>query len=143
MANNNQPIQNTIDQGRASHAYTCVYNFVQTHSNKDTRSEYKSYSKKLPMMIKNSGLGAAMAFTLSKSKEHHKAVLDDIISWLCQSMITKDFFINLKKLSDKYDQADFVKKIINFNSNEYRVITNEVIAYMTWHRRFTEGLITK
>ena len=46
-----------------------------------------------------------------------------------------------KKLLDISDKDDLVKTIILLESPEYRAVTNEVLAFFNWLRRFADGLI--
>jgi CRISPR-associated protein Cmr5 len=56
-----------IEQGRASFAYECANGIAKQQKEKSKLAkEYKSYAKKIPMLIKTNGLGATFAFVLSK-----------------------------------------------------------------------------
>lgn len=113
-----------IEQTRADYAYECAVE--GSHCSKP--KEYKSYAKKLPMLVKTNGLGATFAFVLSKCKEGntYELIYKQTATWI----------------NTKYPfTGDFSKFIITQNSNEYRAITNEVISLFTWLRRFAEGLI--
>lgn len=125
----------TIEQGRAKSAYDSVKKYVDDNKGKSTLENYKSYSKKVPMMIKTSGLGATLAFMKSKRKEYD-VIYNDIALWL-----GSDFKLQstLKINSDNF--LDEVLKIED--SSLYRALAIEVLAYMNWHRRFTEGMIVK
>ena len=113
-----------IEQKRADYAYQCAVEGSIISKPK----EYKSYVKKLPMLIKTNGLGATFAFVFSKSKDGNT-----------YDLIYKQTAVWIKnKLPFS---GDFSKFIITQNSNEYRVITNEIISLYTWLRRFAEGLI--
>ena len=97
--------------------------------------EYKSYTRKIPMMIKTNGLGSALAFVKSKQKkEAYKKIYDQLSEWLMQECITTAFLFNRK-------DAELVEEVIKLPSHEYRAVTMETLALMTWLRRFAEGLI--
>ncbi|HHW01218.1 MAG TPA: type III-B CRISPR module-associated protein Cmr5 [Thermoanaerobacterales bacterium] len=124
-----------LEQGRASFAYKCA----RAGNQIDKRKEYKQYVKKLPMLIKTNGLGAALAFVRSKisdktseSGHAYKLIYDQIAEWL-----KKDD----KKLIDLSGDADLVAAIISLDSSQYRAVTIEVLAFLNWLRRFAEGLI--
>ncbi len=87
---------------------------------------YKSYVKKIPMMILNNGLGATFAFVYSKKKNGNAYELIDkqVLKWF-----------NLD------EEQDLVKWIIDQNSQEYRATTNEVLALFGWLKRFADGMI--
>lgn len=113
--------RNTLEQGRAAHAY---------QSAKDTQTkEYRSAVKKLPMYIKTNGLGAALAFYNGK-KDHHKKIYDRLSDWLCsETSVVKDFVT----------KGDLVEQLVSLDSQKYRAITVEVMAYLNWLRRFADG----
>lgn len=124
---------NKLEQGRASEAYS----FVKKGKDCGEPKEYKSYTKKIPMMIKTNGLGSALAFIKSKSnsgKGHkaYKLIYEQIAEWL-------------KKDSKGYitsnDTRDLVEIVINMDSALYRAVTVEVLAFMAWLKRFSEGQI--
>lgn len=123
-------IINKLEQGRAEFAYKCALD----GSKADYNVEYKQYVKKVPMMIKNNGLGASMAFLFSKqsgnSKQNqaYKLIYKQLTDWQSR---TSDF-----------DKSQGLEKfIISRRSEEYRLYTMEFIAFLTWLRRFADGLI--
>ncbi len=120
----------TLEQGRAEYAYKCA------EKGKDYGSDYKSYVKKIPMLIKTNGLGATMAFVFSKSKGK-----DDNAYGLIYKQVS-DWVSKEKELLN-FENHNFAKKLTEIDSAEYRFITIEVLALFNWLRRFTEGLITK
>lgn len=123
-----------LEQGRAKTAYDLVKRFVDDNNGSTTLEEYKSYSKKFPMMVKTNGLGAALAFIKSKKKKAYDQLYSDITTCLKHDS---------KKLID-LSNADLLETVVNIdNSAQYRAITNEVLAFMNWHRRFSEGMIGK
>lgn len=109
--------RNTLEQGRAQHA------FKQAKGAKD-EEKFASYAKKLPMMIKTNGLGASMAFAKAKNEKAWKKLFNAIEGWLQK----KD-----------YIKGDLLEEIVKTDSAHYRILTNEVIAYLSWLRRFAEG----
>lgn len=137
-----------IEQKRADYAYKCA---VEAKNSKDTplqigndfykSKNYKSYAKKIPMLVKSNGLGATFAFILSKKAKEKERVQPG------QNNNPKNAYDLIYKqtaewINSKHSFAgDFSEFIITQNSNEYRTITNEVIAFFTWLRRFAEGLI--
>ncbi len=114
-----------IEQGRASFAYQCAI-FA---SKKDFSGDYKSYVRKVPVYIKTNGLGQTFAFIKSK---------EDKPAWNLIYNQTKEWLVS-KDLINNND--DLVKQIIGFESFRYRQLTNEVISFFTWLRRFADGLI--
>lgn len=119
-----------IEQGRADFAFQCAT--IGSKSKKP--KEYKSYVKKTPMMIKTNGLGATIAFTMSKGKDGN--------TW---DLIYKQISEWLKRTENQYlinnQTGELSEIVIKLDSGQYRAVTNEVLALFNWLRRFAEGLI--
>lgn len=141
-----------IEQKRADYAYKCA---LEARNSKDAplqigndfykSKNYKSYAKKIPMLVKSNGLGASFAFILSK-KAKEKRVDNQNLPPGVQRNPKNAYDLIYKQtaewINSKYPfTGDFSEFIITQNSNEYRTITNEVISLFTWLRRFAEGLI--
>lgn len=125
-----------LEGGRAAYAFKCA----QQGSKIKESVAYKSYVKKLPMLIKTNGLGAAYAFVLSKKDESeqkkgyaYKLIYDQTQEWLASD--------NKKFLLRGNENQDLVKTLTELKSHEYRAVTVEVLALLNWLRRFAEGLI--
>ena len=127
-----------LERDRAKEAYkyvidgkkilelTEIYNENNKSNEYYKDDKYKSYVKKIPMMILNNGLGATFAFIYSKKKNSkaYELIYEQIRKWL------------------KADK-DLVEWIINQDSQEYRATTNEVLALFNWLKRFADGMIEK
>ncbi len=102
-------------------------------------SSYRAYAKKLPMLIKNNGLGAALAFVNAKGNSI------DSPYYLLYRQITEWLAIDNKQYLDLIDKQggykDLVGEIIKQKSPEYRAVTIEVLAFLKWLGRFAEGMI--
>ncbi len=122
-----------IEQNRASFAYQCAKSASEKQGKKP--KEYKSYAKKLPMMIKTNGLGAALAFAFSKGKDGNawELLYNDIQAWLRQD--------HKKFLLGNDVQTELTNAVIQLESFQYRAVAVEVLAFLNWLRRFAEGLI--
>ncbi|GAK61616.1 CRISPR-associated protein, Cmr5 family [Candidatus Vecturithrix granuli] len=96
--------------------------------------EYKSYVKKIPMLIKTNGLGATFAFVFSKADEKspYTLIYQQTKEWLKHDP---------KGLMQFSEKTELAQELVQRNSAEYRAITIEVLAFFTWLRRFAEGLI--
>ena len=120
-----------IEEGRAKFAYECALE----GSKIDKKKEYKSYVKKIPMLIKANGLGATFAFMLSK-RGTYKFIGEQVLKWLKND--EKDILSDAKEIENF---KELVKKIVSLSSSEYRALTIEILAFFNWLRRFAEGLI--
>ncbi len=96
--------------------------------------EYKSLVKKIPMLIKTNGLGAAFAFVLSKADNGNpnQLIYHQTAEWLKHDS---------KGLIHLTDNSQLAHELVQKKSAEYRAITVEVLAFFTWLKRFAEGLI--
>ncbi|MDZ4681669.1 MAG: type III-B CRISPR module-associated protein Cmr5 [Saprospiraceae bacterium] len=130
MADLNQ--RNKLEQGRADFAFKKAVQGYNLH-----RKEYAQFAKKVPMMIKTNGLGAAAAFMYSKQKNTPGTVLKHIEEWAATSPDNLKTHLILKNA----EGGSFVQKLLNLNSYEYRIVTMEVLAFITWVRRFAEGIV--
>jgi CRISPR-associated protein Cmr5 len=124
----------TIEQGRAKFAYEKVQEIKGYAEAK--RKEYKSYAKKLPMMIKTNGLGPALAF--ANSKDAYKLIFSHISSWIKENPRTAQD-PNFKELREDKNK-DLVAFVIKCDSDVYKMVTLEILAFLNWLRRFAEGL---
>ncbi|MCG8331771.1 MAG: type III-B CRISPR module-associated protein Cmr5 [Chitinophagales bacterium] len=124
-------IRTGLEQGRAKYAYDQVEK-ASTQLGKDAK-EYKAYVKKMPMYIKVNGLGATMSFAFYKKRKNQAWALlySDIEGWL-----KKDH----KALID-FNDDELVASLIKEESATYRAVTIEVLALLTWLKRFADGLI--
>jgi CRISPR-associated protein Cmr5 len=114
--------QAVIESGRAEFALDAVKDVKDTKNAK----EYKSYARKFPSLVLTNGLAAAVAFAVDKGGAY-TLLYNNISDWLEK----KGFFAG-EKLEDY---------VCSLNSDEYRVVTNEVLALFEWLRRFASGLI--
>lgn len=132
----NLSLQKTLEQGRARFAYQCAEEGSKISKSK----EYKSYVQKIPMLIKTNGLGTTFAFIKAKSS------MDKDKAGYAYHLIYKQLTDWLKQepkglISERLNNNDLLKVFINLNSTEYRAVTNEVLAFFVWLKRFAEGLL--
>ncbi|MCB1157139.1 MAG: type III-B CRISPR module-associated protein Cmr5 [Leptospiraceae bacterium] len=119
-----------IEQGRADYAYRCVEDAKRDL--KEDADKYKSYCKKIPMMLKINGLGNTIGFIKAK-KEKAYGILYKQVS---------EYLYNEKKCIYPFDtEQELLKQIIQLDTPEYRAITHELLALFSWMKRFSEGLI--
>ncbi|MDD4681209.1 MAG: type III-B CRISPR module-associated protein Cmr5 [Clostridia bacterium] len=133
MAAEETKLREKIENGRAAFAFQKVKSFVQANSEK-AQKDYRSYIKKLPAMIQVNGLGQSLAFCYAKGTVYGN-IYHQIEEWIK---------IQQPALLNKYDpegSRNFVETVVNMNSRDYRLISNEVMAYLNWMRRFVDGMI--
>ncbi len=122
-------IVSTLEQGRAAAAYGYVKDAVGQLGDK-RKKEYKSYVKKLPVMIKTNGLGQTLAFIKAKGSDAYSKIYEQLKDWLsrCPNPIIGG-------------GSDLVEAVINLDSGEYRAATSETLSLLKWMRRFADGMI--
>jgi len=121
-----------LEQGRAAFAYQRAEDGAKL----DKKKEYKSYVKKMPMLIQTNGLGAAIAFAFAKGSKDSQPNLQN--PWgLLYSQIEEW----LKERGFKIDQNKLAKWLTSIESPEYRRATIEVLALLNWLKRFADALI--
>jgi len=120
-----------LEKGRAEFAYKCA---VEA-KDKNYKSEYRSHVKKIPTMILSNGLGQTLAFIKSKSKEGnaYELIYKQLMDYMKSEHTSR---INMPK-----EKNDLTEWVINVDSSTYRYITQEILAFLNWLRRFAEGLI--
>lgn len=122
-----------LEQGRAAKAYE----YAQEGAKLSKKKEYKSYVKKMPMMIKVNGLGAAVAFAFSKGAKDGQPnkstpwglIYHQLEEWLGEKGMIRN------------GQGSFAHLLTEMDSAQYRAVTNEALALLNWMRRFAEGMI--
>jgi CRISPR-associated protein Cmr5 len=133
---NNESSITKLENGRAEFAYGCVENAIQTfQSERKKQKEYKSYVKKIPSMILSNGLGQTLAFVKAKSKTGN--AYDLIYKQLTKYMKSE----HTTRISMPQNENDLAKWAISENPEKYRYITQEILAFLQWLKRFAEGLI--
>ena len=123
----------TMEQGRAAFAYICATEGAEL---KEKSKEYRAYTRKLPMLIKTNGLGAAIAFAFAKGSENRKVKPEKAWGLL---------YLHIQKwLGDKgliSISGELAKTLTELDSKTYRAISVEVLALLAWIKRFAEALI--
>ena len=95
--------------------------------------KYKSYIKKMPAMIQSNGLGATIAFFISKRASQGKPrnAYDLIYKQIGDWLLVKNFA----------HEGNLVKFIISSDSTRYRALTKETLSLLAWVKRLADGLI--
>jgi len=122
-----------LEQGRAAYAYQCA----ESGSNIDKRKEYKSYVKKMPMLIKTNGLGAAVAFAFAKGSKDGKPKSKD--PWALLYTQLDEWLRTRTKINATQNQL--AKALTESLSADYRAATIEALALLNWMKRFADALI--
>jgi CRISPR-associated protein Cmr5 len=131
-----ETIISKLEKGRAEFAYRCVEKAIEIFKdNSKKQKEYKSHTRKIPTMILSNGLGQTLAFIKAKSEKGN--AYDLIYSQLTEYMKSA----HTVRIQMPKEKNDFVEWVISCDSSKYRYITQEILAFLNWLRRFAEGLI--
>jgi CRISPR-associated protein Cmr5 len=133
MANEN--FITKLEKGRAESAYKFVEEAIKEL--KEKSKDYKSHVKKIPSMILSNGLGQTLAFVKaksnSKSGDAYKLIYKQLTNYIkseCPSRIKMP-----------QNENDLVKWVISLDSTRYSYVTEELLSFLNWLKRFSEGLI--
>ena len=131
-----ETIISKLEKGRAEFAYKCVEKAIEIFKyNSKKQKEYKSNTRKIPTMILSNGLGQTLAFIKAKSEKGN--AYDLIYSQLTEYMKSA----HTVRIQMPKEKNDFVEWVISCDSSKYRYITQEILAFLNWLKRFAEGLI--
>ena len=123
----------TLDQRRAKHAWESVRKAGESSD----RSDYARESKRLPVRIRTSGLGQAVAFLGAKKNDGdaRTMLLNHLGDWLLVER-------GLAARPGGEIGPDAVRDmIVNGDSGLLRRMTEETLAYLRWLTRFCEAEI--
>ena len=130
------------ERNRAETAYQYADEGVKKYGKKPSQQQadggdenYKSIIAKLPARILNNGLGVTIAFLFSKSK--NKEGTETVYGYVCEQL--RDWLVKQHYVQSK-DIAAFAHDVVALPAADSRAITNEALAFLTWLRRFTDGL---
>ena len=120
-----------LEQGRASFAFDRATAGFNQHG-----KEYAQQAKRIPMLIKTNGLGATLAFMYSKTNQRVLlTLLQDIESWVSDDKNKKT-----ARIYRDTEGKSLLQKMSNMPSVHYKAVTLETQAFLSWLRRFAEGI---
>jgi len=96
---------------------------------------YRSYSRRIPTMILTNGLGQTLAFMKAKSEK------GNAYSFLYQQITNYLKSGKASRITMPPDKNELIEWVISCDSKEYKFITQELLAFLNWLRRFAEGMI--
>ena len=100
----------------------------------DLLKNFRSYARKIPQMILSNGLGQTLAFVKAKAKDGNAYEL--IYSQLTD-YLRSDSTARIQMRGD----GELIEWVITLDSEKYRFITEEILAFLSWLKRFAEGMI--
>ena len=126
----------TLDQRRARHAWEAV---ERARGLRGDAADYAREAKRLPVRIKTSGLGQAVAFLNAKAGEGEKGpraiLLNDLGDWL----LARRGLAPVPKGGIRRDSV--MVMILDGDAGLLRRATEEALLYLQWLTRFSEAEI--
>lgn len=115
-----------LDRSRAEFAWRCVCDV--TNESENHRKKYGSLARKMPTLIQVNGLAQTLAFLKAKGEKNDYQVqmCKHLSEWIC----------NRFKLGTGDLLSDYILKM---DSQRYRLITSESLAFLQWLKRFAEA----
>jgi len=134
--------KNDLEKQRAIFAFERVKEY-RDNNDDEKQKKLKGYIRNTPTKILTNGLASTLAFMFSKQNKSYGDVYiyiaeNIIFDWLRKEQ--NQHLINLEKNPDSKIE-ELIKEVINQNSQEYRAVTNEVLALFNWLKRFADGMI--
>jgi CRISPR-associated protein Cmr5 len=124
LPNQSKSLQRSLEQRRASKAWECIAKVKKIGEN---MNEYAQVVRSAPSDIQINGLGQTLAFWASKGKNCHTELLNDISAWLLEQKFYSSSEGALEWIVNKADSV------------QYRRATVEVLAFLSWMKRFAEA----
>lgn len=119
-----------LDRARAHVAWENI----QAVKPQSYREDYGSLARKMPTFIQNNGLAQTLAFLEAKGKrddcknrkEHFVQMADHLSYWICHHRFPGD-------------QERLLDRVLKMDSQTYRLVTHEALAFLQWLKRFAEA----
>lgn len=127
-----------IEQKRAAEAWSCVQYVNEEIDKLKFKKEYRSTVLKLPSLILTNGLGQTLAFLKAKGKDNESNAEEKVYLDL-QGWLTKPDVINWGRAT----QGELIERIMKINSDKYRLVTSEALAFVNWLKRFADAVLPK
>lgn len=114
-----------IDRDRAAIAWDKICQ-VKENQSENFQKKYGSLARKMPTLIQVNGLAQTLAFLKAKENDHQILMFKNLSEW-----ISKRFNLGTGDLLSDH--------ILKIDSQHYRLITNESLAFLQWLKRFAEA----
>ena len=125
----------SLEQERARYAWKCIME-IKKEKNGELEKKYKSYVKKAPTLIQNSGLGNTLAFYKSKSSESSQKKGE-------RQEAYEKIYNHLKRWFQirSGKKEDILHWIISEKTSSIEVFktTKKIILLLNWMKKFVES----
>lgn len=129
----------TTQQVRSEAAMQAVKRFKDTHTEPGDRESYRSRARELPGMVRTNNLLQTMVFFYSKSGDQgYVCIAEDIRKWL-EKAITQGYLAGERQ--SVRDFSSLIEWLTRREVGEYMAITEEILNFSGWVKRFAEGML--
>lgn len=119
-----------LDRNRAMYAWENIQSVKSTKF----PGKYGSLARKMPTLIQVNGLAQTLAYLKAKGKEndpkirkeHFVQAFDHLSNWICNNRLNSG-------------TGDLLARVLVMDSQTYRYVTNEALAFLQWLKRFAEA----
>lgn len=132
-----------LEAGRAEYAFRCAKEGRDIAAGKEIDGkryrdgDYRSRVRKLPSMVLVNGLGQTLAFIASKRQKEGKEKNAYDLVYRQLSIYFSERCPSIRMPEGR----DLCEWVISLDSQDYRQMTNEALAFLSWLGRFAEALI--
>lgn len=118
--------------GKNFHNEMAEYAFSNVTRIRSNDKEFRSLARSMPSMLQVNGMGAAMAFLCSKKKNGnaHENMYQIVDQWFQR-----------EKFQSSGHKEGLMKRIVELDSDTYRLYMIEMMNLCQWVKRFAEGMI--
>ena len=130
----------TMEQARSREAF----DNVESVKGQPYKKEYRSRAREFPSMVLANGLLQTMSFLFSKSDKDKgcKNIAEHIRGWI-KSAIEREWLEQPVQPYSVKDVSETIKWLSSLDIRSYLAVTNEVMSFSPWLKRFAEGMIEK
>ncbi|MBE9166322.1 type III-B CRISPR module-associated protein Cmr5 [Pleurocapsales cyanobacterium LEGE 06147] len=118
-----------LDRSRAANAW----NDIQSVTKKEEKfqKKYSAIARKLPTLIQINGLAQTLTFLKAKGEPHHLDTFNHLSGWVCHRF--------------NWNNTDLLTQVLaqDMDSQRYRLVTAEALAFLQWLKRFAEAEIAE
>lgn len=125
------------EQKRALFAHKRVSSLLEFATDEGAK-RYKAYVRRFPMYIHKNGLAASFYFALNKAGSKTTAEYGDLLEHIREWIATHPLYNNWV---DTASNKKMVSDLVELTTEQYRALTLEVFAILSWLKRVSEGLI--
>lgn len=129
-------LQRTLEQHRANNAQVALDLILDQNSSEKFQKEFRTKAMKLPTLVLTNGLGATLGYLAAKGGRD-AAKPEALLAMVLKNWLTTGVVLDLGIINwGKAVEGDLLTRINKIDSETYRHVTIEALAWLTWLKRF-------